>query len=78
MTQIRITKESYLLEQPQDYNNRVTLPELDWNWLSDKMFQMVQLVNDKSFKFDIQGIDKELKYIEYGIGELHYNWCAWI
>ena len=70
--EVRITKESYLLEQPQDYNNRA-IPELDWNWLSDKMFQMVQLVNDKSFKFDIQEIDKELKYIEYGFGG-HYNW----
>ena len=55
-----------------NYNNRA-IPELDWNWLSDKMFQMVQLVNDKSFKFDIQEIDKELKYIEYGFGG-HYNW----
>ena len=50
--EVRLTKESYLLEQPQDYNNRV-IPELDWSWLSDKMFQMVQLVNDKTFKFNI-------------------------
>ena len=34
---------------------------------------MVRFINDKSFKFDIQEIDKELKYIEYGIGG-HYNW----
>ena len=70
--EVRLTKESYLLEQPQDYNNR-TIPELDWSWLSDKMYQMVQLVNDKSFKFNIQEDEQELKYIEYGVGG-HYNW----
>jgi len=70
--EVRLTKESYLLEQPQDYNNRA-IPELDWSWLSDKMYQMVQLVNDKSFKFNIQEEEQELKYIEYGVGG-HYNW----
>jgi len=70
--EVRLTKESYLLEQPQDYNNRA-IPELDWSWLSYKMYQMVQLVNDKSFKFNIQEEEQELKYIEYGVGG-HYNW----
>ena len=37
------------------------------------MYQMVQLVNDKSFKFNIQEDEQELKYIEYGVGG-HYNW----
>ena len=41
--------------------------------VTDKMFQMVNIVNDKVFHFDIDGCDNELKLIEYQKGGF-YGW----
>ena len=38
---------------------------LDWSWLQDKMYTMVKIVNEKSFQFQIDKPEGELKYIEY-------------
>ena len=67
---IRKTKESYLLEQPNDYRSN---PMLDWSWLQDKMYTMVKIVNEKSFQFHIDKPEGELKYIQYDTGD-HYTW----
>ena len=67
---IRKTKESYLLEQPNDYRSN---PMLDWTWLQDKMYTMVKIVNEKSFQFHIDKPEGELKYIQYDTGD-HYTW----
>ena len=45
----------------------------DWKWLQDKMFQMVNIVNDSVFHFDVDGCDDELKLIEYTKGGF-YGW----
>ena len=67
---IRKTKESYLLEQPGDYRSN---PKLDWSWLQDKMYTMVKIVNEKSFQFNIDKPEGELKYIQYDTSD-HYTW----
>ena len=67
---IRKTKESYLLEQSNDYRSN---PMLDWTWLQDKMYTMVKIVNEKSFQFHIDKPEGELKYIEYNTDD-HYTW----
>ncbi len=67
---IRKTKESYLLEQPNDYRSN---PKLDWSWLQDKMYNMIKIVNEQVFRFHIKGPEGELKYIEYNI-DGHYTW----
>ena len=67
---IRKTKESYLLEQSNDYRSN---PMLDWTWLQDKMYTMVKIVNEKSFQFHIDKPEGELKYIQYDTGD-NYTW----
>ena len=67
---VRKTKESYLLEQPGDYRSN---PKLDWSWLQDKMYNMVKIVNEQVFKFDIDKPEGELKYIQYDTSD-HYTW----
>ena len=38
---------------------------LDWSWLQDKMYNMIKIVNEKSFQFHIDRPEGELKYIQY-------------
>ena len=67
---VRKTKESYLLEQNVDWRNE---PKLDWNWLQDKMYNMVKIVNEQVFGFHIKEPEGELKYIQYDTSD-HYTW----
>ena len=67
---VRKTKESYLLEQPNDYRSN---PKLDWSWLQDKMYNMVKIVNEQVFGFHIKEPEGELKYIQYDTSD-HYTW----
>ena len=60
----RKTSEWYLCEQPLT-NQRPDKPNKDWKSLQEKIFSMAKLVNMKSFKFDIQECDDELKLIKY-------------
>mgnify|MGYP003130197774 FL=1 len=62
--EIRKTNEWYLRDQPHN-EFRPDKTNKDWKWLQDKMFQMVNIVNDNVFKFHIDGCDDELKLIEY-------------
>ena len=60
----RKTSEWYLCEQPHT-NQRPDKPNKDWKPLQEKIFSMAKLINMKSFKFDIQECDNELKLIKY-------------
>jgi len=72
LPEIRKTNEWYLFDQP-DNEFRPDKTNKDWKWLQDKMFQMVNIVNDSVFHFDVDGCDDELKLIEYQDGGF-YGW----
>ena len=72
LPEIRKTNEWYLFDQPHN-EFRPDKTNKDWKWLQDKMFQMVNIVNDSVFHFDIDGCDDELKLIEYTKGGF-YGW----
>ena len=54
LPEIRKTNEWYLFDQP-DNEFRPDKTNKDWKWLQDKMFQMVNIVNDSVFHFDVDG-----------------------
>ena len=72
LPEIRKTNEWYLFDQPHN-EFRPDKTNKDWKWLQDKMFQMVNIVNDSVFHFDVNGCDDELKLIEYTKGGF-YGW----
>eukprot|EP00914_Ancora_sagittata_P004198 GHVO01009241.1.p2 GENE.GHVO01009241.1~~GHVO01009241.1.p2 ORF type:complete len:206 (-),score=13.52 GHVO01009241.1:15-632(-) len=72
LPEIRKTNEWYLRDQPNN-EFRPDKVNKDWKWLQDKMFQMVNIVNDSVFHFDVDGCDDELKLIEYQDGGF-YGW----
>ena len=45
---------------------------LDWSWLQDKMYNMIKIVNEKSFQFHIDKHEGELKYIQYDTGGVYW------
>jgi len=70
--EIRQTEEWYLFDQP--YNEfRPDKTNKDWKWLQDKIYQVVKIVNQGVFHFDIERPDKELKLIKYHQGGF-YGW----
>jgi predicted 2-oxoglutarate/Fe(II)-dependent dioxygenase YbiX len=70
--EIRVTEEWYLFDQP--YNKcRPDKCNGDWKWLQDKIYQVVKLVNQGVFHFDVEGVDDELKLIKYHQGGF-YSW----
>jgi hypothetical protein len=74
MPEVRKTTEWYLREQKQN-KFRPDVPNENWDWLSSKIKQIAELVNDKVYHFDIKDTDGELKMIEYEKGG-HYTWHA--
>jgi predicted 2-oxoglutarate/Fe(II)-dependent dioxygenase YbiX len=72
LPEIRKTNEWYLRDQPNN-EFRPDKVNKDWSWLQNKMFQMVNIVNDSVFHFDVDGCDDELKLIEYQDGGF-YGW----
>ena len=72
LPEIRKTNEWYLRDQPNN-EFRPDKVNKDWSWLQNKMFQMVNIVNDSVFHFDVDGCDDELKLIEYTKGGF-YGW----
>ena len=54
-------------------NSDQTKPIKIGNGCKTKMFQMVNIVNDSVFHFDVDGCDDELKLIEYTKGGF-YGW----
>ena len=70
--EIRKTTEWYLCDQPTN-EARPDKTNKDWKWLQNKMFQMVNIVNDNVFHFEIKGCDNELKLIKYQDGGF-YGW----
>jgi hypothetical protein len=70
--EIRVTEEWYLFDQP--YNKyRPDKCNGDWKWLQDKIYQVVKLVNQGVFHFDVEGVGDELKLIKYHQGGF-YSW----
>ena len=65
--EIRVTEEWYLFDQPIN-PYRPDKCNGDWKWLQDKIYQVVKMVNQGVFKFDIEGADDELKLIKYHEG----------
>ena len=70
--EIRVTEEWYLFDQP-DNRLRPDKCNKDWKWLQDKIHQVVKIVNQGVFHFDIEGADDELKLIKYHQGGF-YGW----
>jgi len=70
--EIRVTEEWYLFDQPTN-PYRPDKCNGDWKWLQDKIYQVVKMVNQGVFKFDIEGADDELKLIKYHEGGF-YGW----
>ena len=70
--EIRVTEEWYLFDQP-DNRLRPDKCNNDWKWLQDKIHQVVKIVNQGVFHFDIEGADDELKLIKYHQGGF-YGW----
>ena len=70
--EIRTTEEWYLFDQP-DNRLRPDKCNKDWKWLQDKIHQVVKIVNQGVFHFDIEGADDELKLIKYHQGGF-YGW----
>ena len=70
--EIRVTEEWYLFDQP-DNRLRPDKCNNDWKWLQDKIHQVVKIVNQGVFHFDIDGADDELKLIKYHQGGF-YGW----
>lgn len=74
LKEVRTTTEYYLLPQV-DSEFRPDYPNEDWTWLSKKLENMMNIVNNGVFHFDIKDTDGELKMIEYEKGG-HYTWHA--
>jgi len=70
--EIRKTKEWYLFDQPLN-PHRPDKCNGDWQWLQDKIYEVVKIVNQGVFKFDIEMPDKELKLIKYEKGDF-FGW----
>ena len=62
----------YLFDQP-DNRLRPDKCNNEWKWLQDKIHQVVKIVNQGVFHFDIDGADDELKLIKYHQGGF-YGW----
>ena len=52
--EIRVTEEWYLFDQP-DNRFRPDNCNGDWKWLQEKIYQVVKVVNQGVFHFDIIG-----------------------
>ena len=59
LPEIRKTNEWYLRDQPNN-EFRPDKVNKDWSWLQNKMFQMVNIVNDSVFHFDVDGLSQTI------------------